>query len=201
MLIDFEDGLQMSEVFWKFIKLIDISCHRYALVSCKDEKSTNTNLALLVSINLKDVPDPMEYSRNIARNANKIAGGNVIVQRFGDLKKGKRTWEIELLENGVEPTLKSAKPGDLALAMPYRQLTDIVKFIELMNEVVPGFSRYHNLMYGPEIKFYSNKVELDKNFQTSIKGLYAIGDGCGLTRGLMMASASGVQLARNLSDN
>ena len=166
--------------------------------SCKNKKSKNTNLALLVSLNLKGVADPMEYSRNIARNMNTLADGGVLVQRFGDLKLGKRTWKKELECNSVKPTLKSAKPGDISLAMPYRELTDIISFIELMEKVIPGFADPSNLIYGPELKFYSNKVDLDEKFETSIEGLHAIGDGCGLTRGLMMASASGVQLARKI---
>lgn len=168
--------------------------------SCEDEneKSTNTNLALLVSLNLNNVADPMEYSRNIARNMNTLAKGNVLVQRLGDIKLGKRTWPEELEKNSVVPTLKSARPGDLSLAMPYREMTDILNFINLLDTVIPGFANPDNLLYGPELKFYSNKVDISSNFETSIKGLHTIGDGCGLTRGLMMASASGVQLARTL---
>lgn len=166
--------------------------------SCKDKKSSNTNLALLVSLNLKGIEDPMEYSRNIARNINALTQGNVIVQRLGDIKLGKRTWPEELAVNSVKPTLKSAVPGDISLGMPFRELTDILNFIEMMNKVVPGFANADNLIYGPELKFYSNKVELSQDLQTSVEGLYAIGDGCGLTRGLMMASASGVQLARKM---
>ena len=168
--------------------------------SMKHKKSENTNLALLVSLNLRGVADPMEYSRNIARNMNALGNGNILVQRLGDLKAGKRTWEDELEENSVKPTLKSAVAGDISLAMPYREMTDILSFIELMDKIVPGFANDDNLLYGPEIKFYSNKVDLTENFETSINGLHAIGDGCGLTRGLMMASASGVQLARTLYD-
>lgn len=167
--------------------------------SCKDEKSENTNLALLVSISLPGVDAPMEYSRNIARNLNALANGQVMVQRLGDVKSGKRTWEEELEGNSVQPTLKSAVPGDISLGMPHRELTDILSFIEMLDKVVPGFADDDNLLYGPELKFYSNKLELDSDFKTNIDGLYAIGDGCGLTRGLMMASASGVQLARNVS--
>ncbi len=164
----------------------------------KDTKSTNTNLALLVSLNLRDMPNPMEYSRNIARNMNALAGGNVIVQRLGDIRMGKRTWPEELEKNSVVPTLKSASAGDLSLAMPYRELCDILGFIEMMDKVAPGFANPDNLMYGPELKFYSNKVELSTSLETSVSGLYSIGDGCGLTRGLMMASASGVYLARKM---
>ena len=167
--------------------------------SCKDIKSENTNLALLVTLNLEDI-NPMDYAINIAKNVNALTGGNIIVQRLIDFKSGKRTWQEELENNSVIPTLKAAKAGDIGLAMPYRVYRDIWEFIDLMNNVAPGFANPDNLLYGPEIKFYSNKVELTKEFETSINGLYAIGDGCGLTRGLMMASVSGVQLARVLSE-
>ena len=151
-----------------------------------------------MSLELNNVPDPMEYSRNIARNMNALGKGNVLVQRLGDIKLGKRTWPEELKKNSVVPTLKSAKPGDLGLAMPYREMTDILNFVNLLDTVIPGFANPDNLLYGPELKFYSNKVDISSNFETSIKSLYTIGDGCGLTRGLMMASASGIQLARTL---
>lgn len=166
--------------------------------SCKDIKSCNTNLALLVSIKLRDVDSPMEYSRNIGRILNALSKGNVTVQRLGDIRMGKATLKEELDTNSVVPTLKSAVPGDISLGMPYRIITDILGFIDMMDQVVPGFADPSNLLYGPELKFYSNKVKLSKNFETSVTGLYAIGDGCGLTRGLMMASASGVILAQNI---
>lgn len=166
--------------------------------SAKKTKSHNTNLALLVSIALPGVNEPMEYSRNIARNLNSLAEGQVMVQRLGDVKLGKKTLREDLKINTVEPTLKSAVPGDICLGMPYRIMADIIGFIEMLDKVIPGFAGEDNLLYGPELKFYSNKVDINSNFETSISGLYAIGDGCGLTRGLMMASASGVQLARSL---
>ena len=160
--------------------------------------SDNTNLALLVSLDLKGVADPMEYTRNVARNMNALADGQVLVQRLEDIKAGKRTWQEELEQNSVVPTLTSAKAGDISLAMPYRELTDILKFIEELDKVIPGFANGDNLLYAPEIKFYSNKVDLTQELETSVSGLYAIGDGCGLTRGLMMASASGVHVARSI---
>lgn len=119
-----------------------------------------------------------------------------MVQRLGDVKSGKATMTEDLIANSVVPTLKSAKPGNICLAMPHNVMVDLVKFIEMMDKVAPGFAGEDNLLYAPEMKFYSNKVTLTKHLETSIKGLYAIGDGCGLTRGLMMASASGVHLAR-----
>ena len=96
------------------------------------------------------------------------------------------------------PTLKSAVPGDITFAIGYRTMTDILQFIREMDKIVEGFAHPDNLLYAPEIKFYSNKIDIDENFETSIKGLYSIGDGGGMTRGLMMASCAGVQMARNL---
>lgn len=167
--------------------------------SYKDKKSKNTNLAILVSHNFKDPFDkPIEYGKNIAKNVNELGNGTVLVQRLGDIYRGKRTWSEELENNEVEATLKSAVPGDITFAIGYRTMTDILQFINAMDKVVEGFADPHNLLYAPEIKFYSNKVLIDSNFETSIKDLYCIGDGGGMTRGLMMASAAGVQMARNL---
>lgn len=167
--------------------------------SYKDKKSKNTNLAILVSHNFKDPFDkPIEYGKNIAKNVNELGNGTVLVQRLGDIYRGKRTWPEELENNEVEATLKSAVPGDITFAIGYRTMTDILQFINAMDKVVEGFADPHNLLYAPEIKFYSNKVLIDSNFETSIKDLYCIGDGGGMTRGLMMASAAGVQMARNL---
>lgn len=167
--------------------------------SYKDKKSKNTNLAILVSHNFKDPFDkPIEYGKNIAKNVNELGNGTVLVQRLGDIYRGKRTWPGELENNEVEATLKSAVPGDITFAIGYRTMTDILQFINAMDKVVEGFADPHNLLYAPEIKFYSNKVLIDSNFETSIKDLYCIGDGGGMTRGLMMASAAGVQMARNL---
>ena len=167
--------------------------------SYKEKKSTNTNLAILVSHNFNyPFNRPIEYGRNVAKNLNALGNGNIVVQRLGDIYRGKRTWEDELKNNSVVPTLKSAVPGDITFALGYRTMTDILQFIAALDKVVEGFGHPDNLLYGPEIKFYSNKIAIDNKFETSIKGLYSIGDGGGLTRGLMMASASGVQTARNL---
>lgn len=132
----------------------------------------------------------------MAKNLNELGNGNVLVQRLGDIYRGKRTWEEELKNNSVKGTLKSAIAGDITFAIGYRTMTDILEFIRRMDKVVEGFANPDNLLYAPEIKFYSNQVKIDENFETSVKGLYSIGDGGGLTRGLMMASCSGVHLAR-----
>ncbi len=167
--------------------------------SYKDKKSTNTNLAILVSHNFKNpFNKPIEYGKNVAKNLNELGNGAILVQRLGDIQRGKRTWQEELDKNEVIPTLKSAVPGDITFAIGYRTMTDILMFINAMDKIIEGFADPHNLLYAPEIKFYSNKVFIDENFETSIKNLYCIGDGGGMTRGLMMASAAGVQMARNI---
>ena len=186
-------GFVSSEVYDNNLTLVN--GHSY-----KDKKSTNTNLAILVSHNFTHpFNKPIEYGRNVAKNLNELGQGNVVVQRLGDINRGKRTWQEELENNSVIPTLKSAVPGDITFAIGYRTMTDILQFIKEMDKIVEGFAHPDNLLYGPEIKFYSNKVVINNNFETSVKGLYSIGDGGGMTRGLMMASASGVQMARNLN--
>lgn len=185
-------GFVSSEVYDEGINLVN--GHSY-----KDKKSTHTNLAILVSHHFNyPFNKPIEYGRNIAKNINELGNGNILVQRLGDIYRGKRTWDEELKNNKIKPTLKSAVAGDITFALGYRTMTDILQFIRSMDKVVEGFANPENLLYAPEIKFYSNKVVIDKNFETSVKGLYSIGDGGGMTRGLMMVSASGVQMARNL---
>lgn len=185
-------GFVSSEVYDNNLTLVN--GHSY-----KDRKSKNTNLAILVSHHFNYPFDkPIEYGRNVAKNLNELGNGNVLVQRLGDIYRGKRTWEEELKTNKIEPTLKSAVAGDITYALGYRTMTDILRFIREMDKVVEGFANPENLLYAPEIKFYSNQVVIDERFETSVKGLYSIGDGGGMTRGLMMASASGIQMARNL---
>lgn len=185
-------GFVSSEVYDNDMALVN--GHSY-----KDIKSTNTNLAILVSHNFTyPFKKPIEYGRNVAKNLNELGAGNIIVQRLGDIYRGKRTWEEDLEKNSVVPTLKSAVPGDITFAIGYRTMTDILQFIRELDKVVEGFADPDNLLYAPEIKFYSNKVIIDNNFESSVKGLYSIGDGGGMTRGLMMASCAGVQMARIL---
>ena len=188
-------GFVSSEVYDNNLTLVN--GHSY-----KDKKSNNTNLAILVSHNFTHpFNKPIEYGRNVAKNLNELGQGNVVVQRLGDINRGKRTWQEELDRNSVVPTLKSAVPGDITFAIGYRTMTDILQFIKEMDKIIEGFAHPDNLLYGPEIKFYSNKVLINDKFETSVKGLFSIGDGGGMTRGLMMASASGVQMARNLYED
>ena len=186
-------GIVAAEVYDNGLSLVN--GHSY-----KDKKSTNTNLAILVSHHFEyPFKKPIEYGINIANNLNELGNGNIVVQRLGDIQRGKRTWPEELKNNSVEATLKTAVPGDITFALGYRTMTNILEFIRKMDKVVEGFAHPDNLLYGPEIKFYSNELVVDKNFQTSIENLYSIGDGGGLTTGLMMASCSGVQMARILN--
>ena len=187
-------GFVANEVYDNNLTLVN--GHSY-----KDRKSTNTNLALLASHHFNDpFKEPIKYGMNIAENANQLGKGNVLVQRLGDILNGKRTWEKDLQTNSVVPTLKTAVAGDITYAIGYRTMVDILEFIKAMDKVVPGFAHPDNLLYATEIKFYSNELVISNDFETSIKGLYSIGDGGGLTRGLIMASASGVQMARILNN-
>ena len=169
--------------------------------SYKERKSDNTNLAILSSHNFSEpFNQPIEYGKKVAELVNMLGNGSILVQRYGDILDGKRTWQTELDQSNVKPTLPDAVAGDLTSAIPYRTMMNILNFIEAMNIVVPGFASRETLVYGPEIKFYSNKINLDKNFETNIKGLHCLGDSSGWTRGLMMASVMGVLMGQKLSE-
>lgn len=186
-------GFVSAEVYDNNITLVN--GHSY-----KNKKSKNTNLAILVSHHFTyPFNKPIEYGENVAENLNRLGGNAIMVQRLGDINRGRRTWPEDLENNSVKPTLKGAVPGDLTYGLGYRTMTDILQFIKDIDKVVEGFANPDNLLYGPEIKFYSNEVVLDKNFMTNIEGLYSIGDGGGLTTGLMMASCAGVKMARTLT--
>ena len=170
--------------------------------SYKEEvyKTRNTNFALLVSKHFTEpFNSPIEYGLYIARLGNMLSGGKVMVQRYGDFKRGRRTTSERLLKNNIQPTLKDAVPGDLSLVLPYRLMLDIVETVEALNHLMPGLAGDGTLMYGVEVKFYSNRLVVDGHFQTNVENLYALGDGAGLTRGLMQASMNGVCLGRMLS--
>lgn len=185
-------GFVATEVYDNGLTLVN--GHSY-----KDRKSKNTNLAILVSHHFTyPFNKPIEFGENVAQNINRLADGTVMVQRLGDIKRGRRTWQKDITHNSVKPTLTSAVAGDITYCLGYRTMIDILNFIDNVDNVVEGFANPDNLLYAPEIKFYSNELVLNKNLETSIKNLYSIGDGGGLTTGLMMASASGVILARIL---
>lgn len=167
--------------------------------SYKKLKSDNTNLAILCSHNFTTPFDqPLAYAQKVGELTNMLGGGRILVQRLGDILDGKRTWQEELSRSNVRPTLKDAVAGDITSAMPYRAMTNIVNFILAADKVVPGFASYETLLYSPELKFYSNKVQMDKRLNTGIQGLHCLGDSSGWTRGLMMASVMGVVMAREI---
>ena len=167
--------------------------------SYKNTKSDNTNLSILCSHNFRPPFDePIPYAKKVGELVNMLADGHILVQRYGDILAGKRTWQEDLARSNVRPTLPDAVAGDLTAAMPYRTLMNIIKFIEAVDKVVPGFASEETLLYGPEIKFYSNKVKMDEKFNTNIEGLHCLGDSSGWTRGLMMASVMGVLMGREL---
>lgn len=165
----------------------------------KEYKTSNTNFALLVSKNFtKPFKTPIEYGKYIAQLSNMLCDGKIMVQTFGDFQRGRRTTEERLCRNNLIPTLKDAVPGDLSLVFPHRIMVDIKEMLLALDKVTPGIASDETLLYGVEVKFYSNKVVVDRHFETSIHGLRAIGDGASVTRGLQQASANGISTARSI---
>ncbi|MCI8535742.1 MAG: NAD(P)/FAD-dependent oxidoreductase [Hungatella sp.] len=165
----------------------------------KDYKTNNTNFALLVSKNFtKPFKTPIEYGKHIAQLSNMLCDGKIMVQTFGDFQRGRRTTEERLCRNNLIPTLKDAVPGDLSLVFPHRIMVDIKEMLLALDKVTPGIASDETLLYGVEVKFYSNKVVVNADFETNISGLRAIGDGASVTRGLQQASANGISVARSI---
>lgn len=162
--------------------------------------SENTNFALLVSHKFTDPFDkPIEYAKEISRRANDLSNGSVIVQKYGDILKGRRSTAHRIAEGFIEPTLKEAVPGDLGLVLPYNTMKALMEMMDALDKVTPGIVSEHTLFYGVEAKFYSARPKLSVNFETEeLGGLYTIGDGAGITRGLAQASAAGVHVARHV---
>ena len=176
--------------------IVTVNGHSYADPSLLTE---NTNFALLVSNHFTEpFRDSNEYGESIARLSNMLGGG-VLLQRFGDLVKGRRSSERRMAKCFTRPTLQ-ATPGDLSLVIPKRQLDNIIEMIYALDKVAPGTANEDTLLYGVEVKFYNSKVEVDENLETKVKGLYALGDGSGVTHSLSQASASGVHVGRILVD-
>jgi uncharacterized FAD-dependent dehydrogenase len=167
----------------------------------KERKTNNTNFAILVSKNFtKPFRTPIEYGKQIAQLSNMLCGNRIMVQTYGDYKRGRRTTDERLCRNNLIPTLKDAVPGDLSLVFPHRIMVDIEEMLEALDKVTPGIASDETLLYGVEVKFYSNRLVVTKGFETSVHGLYAIGDGAGITRGLQQASANGLAVARSILD-
>ena len=170
--------------------------------SYKETKSDNTNLAILCSHNFNyPFNQPIEYAQKVGELTNMLGAGHILVQRYGDILDGKRTWPKELAQSNLRPTLPDAVAGDITAAMPYRAMTNIINFIQAVDHVVPGFASTETLLYSPELKFYSNKIKMDTDFNTSVDGLHCLGDSSGWTRGLMMASVMGVLMGRKINSD
>ena len=169
--------------------------------SYKEKKSDNTNLSILCTHHFRVPFDrPIDYARKVGELTNMLGAGHILVQRYGDILEGKRTWQEELHRSNLRPTLPDAVAGDITSAMPYRTMTNIISFIQALDQVVPGFASSETLLYSPELKFYSNRIEMDPQFHTSLPGLACLGDASGWTRGLMMASVMGVLMGRRLAE-
>ncbi|MCD7881018.1 MAG: NAD(P)/FAD-dependent oxidoreductase [Clostridiales bacterium] len=174
-----------------------VNGHSYSDPSLRSE---NTNFALLVSNRFtQPFNEPYRYGKHIASLSNMLAGG-VLVQRFGDLVGGRRTNDHRMSKSFVHPTLTAAVPGDLSLALPKRQLDDIIEMIYALDKLAPGTANYDTLLYGAEVKFYSSRIQLSRELETPMPGFFAIGDGAGTTRGLAQAGASGIKVARGIAD-
>jgi uncharacterized FAD-dependent dehydrogenase len=173
--------------------VVTVNGHSYA-----DMKTDRTNFALLVSTDFTEpFDDPLAYGKSIARLAN-LLGEDIIVQRLGDLHAGHRSTMDRIRRGTVQPSLKGATAGDLAFVLPYRHLRDILDMLEAMDKLAPGVNGRDTLLYGVEVKFYSARPEMDASLQTPVRNLYAVGDGAGVTRGLVQASAAGVIAARSI---
>ena len=169
--------------------------------SYKELKSNNTNLAILCSHNFSEpFNQPIAYAQKVGELTNMLGAGHILVQRFGDILDGKRTWQKELSQSNLKPTLPDAVAGDITAAMPYRAMINIINFIQAVDHVVPGFASYETLLYSPELKFYSNRVRMDTDLNTNVQGLHCLGDSSGWTRGLMMASVMGVLMGRKIAE-
>ena len=170
-----------------------VNGHSYA-----GRRTANTNFAILVSVRFtKPFREPIEFGVSLAKLANLLSGG-VIVQRLGDLKAGRRSTPRRIERGLVEPTLQGATPGDISFALPYRHLSGILEMLDALDKLAPGVGSPHTLLYGLEIKFYSSKLKVSPSLETELPGLFAAGDGAGITRGLVQAAVSGVVAAREI---
>jgi len=166
--------------------------------SYAERKTDNTNFAILVSTSFTEpFKEPIAYGKYIARLSNLLSGG-VMVQRLGDLVAGRRSTPERLTRSVVTPSLKNATPGDLSFVLPYRYLQDIREMLQALDVIAPGVHSRDTLLYGVEVKFYSSHLQLTNSLETKIPNLFTIGDGAGVTRGLIQASASGVIVAREI---
>ncbi|MEA2075775.1 MAG: NAD(P)/FAD-dependent oxidoreductase [Euryarchaeota archaeon] len=167
--------------------------------SMKAKKSENTNFAFLVRVGLtKPVENTTRYGRSIAKLATTIGGGKPILQRMGDLRRGRRSSWGSIKRNLVRNTLTDVTPGDISMALPHRITMDIIEGLEKLNEIIPGVASDSTLLYAPEIKFYAMRTKVDRNMETTVKNLFAAGDGTGLSRDIVNAAATGILAARGM---
>jgi uncharacterized FAD-dependent dehydrogenase len=167
--------------------------------SMTNEQSENTNFAFIVRIELTEpIENTVRYGRSIAKLATTIGGGKPVLQRMGDLRRGRRTTAKRLKKNQVINTLQDVTPGDISMALPHRIVTDIREGLEVLNEIIPGVASDSTLLYAPEIKFYSMQVLVDTNMESSVKNLFAAGDGAGLSRDIVNAAATGIIAGRGI---
>ncbi len=173
--------------------VLTVNGHSYG-----ERRTENSNFALLVSTTFTEpFREPIAYGKYIARLAN-LLGEGIIIQRLGDLLAGRRSTPHRIARSSVRPTLPDAVPGDLSFALPYRYVSDILEMLEALDSLCPGLNSRDTLLYGVEVKFYSSRPGLGADLQCEVPGLYAVGDGAGITRGLVQASASGIVAARSI---
>jgi uncharacterized FAD-dependent dehydrogenase len=167
--------------------------------SMTNEQSENTNFAFIVRVELTEpIENTVRYGRSIAKLATTIGGGKPVIQRMGDLRRGRRTTEKRLKKNQVINSLKDVTPGDISMALPHRIVTDIREGLDVLNEIIPGVASDSTLLYAPEIKFYSMQVIVNRDMESSVKNLFAAGDGAGLSRDIVNAAATGVIAGRGI---
>ncbi|MEE9594720.1 MAG: NAD(P)/FAD-dependent oxidoreductase [Candidatus Hydrothermarchaeales archaeon] len=184
-------GFVVKEVYQDYI---GVNGH-----SLRDKESTNTNFAFLTRIELTEpIENSTDYGESIAKTATTLGGGNPLIQRLGDLRRGRRSTRKRINSNLIKPTLPGATPGDIAMVMPHRIVTNILEGLERLDKVVPGVASDSTLLYAPEIKFYAMRAEVGRSMETSIPDLFVAGDGVGVSRGIIVASATGVMAAQGI---
>jgi uncharacterized FAD-dependent dehydrogenase len=184
-------GFVVKEVYDSFV---GVNGHSMA-----GKLSENSNFALLVRITLTEpVEDTTAYGMSIVQQATILGGGEPLIQRLGDLRMGRRSTWNRISHSHIVPTLKSATPGDIAMAMPHRIVSDILEALEKLDEIIPGVASSSTLLYAPEIKFSANRFQVNKNFETPVENIFVAGDGVGLSRGLVCAAATGILAARGI---
>ena len=186
-----EHGFVVKENYQGFIATNGHSMHTMS--------SDNTNFAFLVHVELTHpMENTIKYAKSVAKLATTIGGGKPVLQRMGDLRRGRRSTEARIAKNNVRNTLKDITPGDISMALPHRIVMDIIEGLDTLNMIIPGVNSDSTLLYAPEVKLYAMEVSVDKNMQTSVKGLFAAGDGTGLSRDLVNSAATGLLAARGI---